>query len=117
MVETWGTSWFEEGTRLLYIVPTSFVNSVVPLSIGPAPSKTVRVFVGRMEIVTPATERSVDRALATHDTVTLSKYGRFLEPILQEMLKKDRDAAKLRLLQEALNSVYGAKVARNHLGN
>jgi hypothetical protein len=117
MVETWGTSWFEEGTRLLYIVPTSFVNSVVPLSIGPAPSQTVRVFVGRLEIVTPATERSVDRALATHDTVTLSKYGRFLEPILEEMLKKERDAAKLRLLQEALNSVYGAKVARNHLGN
>jgi hypothetical protein len=49
--------------------------------------------------------------------VTLAKYGRFLEPILQEMLKKERDAAKLRLFQEALNSVYGAKVARNHLGN
>jgi hypothetical protein len=90
---------------------------VVPLSIGPAPSQTVRVFVGRLEIVTPATERSVGRALAIHDAVTLAKYGRFLEPILQEMLKKERDAAKLRLLQEALNSVYGAEVARNHLGN
>jgi len=113
MVETWRTSWFEEGTRLLYIVPTSFVNSVVPLSISPAPSQTVRVFVGRLEIVTPATERSVERALATHDTVTLAKYGRFLEPILQEMMKKERNAAKLRLLQQSLNSVYSTVVANN----
>jgi hypothetical protein len=113
MVETWRTSWFEEGTRLLYIVPTSFVNSVVPLSISPAPSQTVRVFVGRLEIVTPATERSVERALATHDSVTLAKYGRFLEPILQEMMKKERNAAKLRLLQQSLNSVYSTVVANN----
>jgi hypothetical protein len=113
MVETWRTSWSEEGTRLLYIVPTSFVSSVVPLSISPAPSQTVRVFVGRLEIVTPATERSVERALATHDTVTLAKYGRFLEPILQEMMKKERNAAKLRLLQQSLNSVYSTVVANN----
>jgi hypothetical protein len=113
MVETWRTSWFEEGTRLLYIVPKGFVNSVVPLSISPAPSQTVRVFVGRLEVVTPATERSVERALATHDTVTLAKYGRFLEPILQEMMKKERDAAKLRLLQQSLNSVYSTVVVNN----
>jgi hypothetical protein len=113
MVETWRTSWFEEGTRLLYIVPTSFVNSAVPLSISPAPSQTVRVFVGRLEIVTPATERSVERALATHDNLALAKYGRFLEPILQEMMKKERDAAKLQLLQQSLNSVYSTVVANN----
>jgi hypothetical protein len=113
MVETWRTSWFEEGTRLLYIVPTSFVNSVVPLSISPAPSQTVRVFVGRLEVVTPETERSVERAIAAHDTVTLAKYGRFLEPILQEMMKKERDTAKLRLLQQSLNSVYSTVVANN----
>ena len=113
MVETWRTSWFEEGTRLLYIVPTSFVNSVVPLSISPAPSQTVRVFVGRLEVVTPETERSVERAIAAHDTVTLAKYGRFLEPILQEMMKKERDTAKLRLLQQSLNSVYSTVVVNN----
>jgi hypothetical protein len=113
MLESWRNSWFEEGARLLYIVPTGFVNSVVPLSINPAPSQTVRVFVGRLEIVTPATESAVQRALATHDNATLEKYGRFLEPILQDMLKTERNTAKLRLLQRSLNSVYTSVVANN----
>jgi len=47
MVETWRNSWFEEGSRLLYIVPPAFVNKVLPLSIKPAPAQTVRVFVGK----------------------------------------------------------------------
>jgi hypothetical protein len=117
MLETWRNSWFEEGTRLFYIVPTNFVNRVVPLSISPAPSQTVRVFVGRLEIVTPTTERAVERALATHDGVTLEKYGRFLEPILQGMMKKERNSSKLRQLQQALDSVYSAEVARNQRGS
>jgi len=81
MIETWRGSWFEEGSRLLYLVPASFVNRVLPLSIQPAPAQTVRVFVGRLELVTPATERAVQTAFAAHDTTTLEKYGRFLEPI------------------------------------
>ncbi|MGB9465442.1 MAG: hypothetical protein WBR10_10035, partial [Candidatus Acidiferrum sp.] len=71
MFETWRDSWFEEGSRLLYIVPRQFVDSVLPLSISPAPAKTVRVFVGRLELVTPATQRAVEQALATHDQTTL----------------------------------------------
>jgi hypothetical protein len=79
MVETWRSSWFEEGSRLLYLVPTEFVNGVLPLAIRPAPAQTVRVFVGRLELVTPATEKAVERALATHDGAMLGKYGRFLD--------------------------------------
>ncbi len=71
MFETWRDSWFEEGSRLLYIVPRQFVDSVLPLSISPAPAQTVRVFVGRLELVTPATQRAVEQALATHDQATL----------------------------------------------
>jgi hypothetical protein len=117
MVATWRNSWFEEGSRLLYIVPAAFVNRVLPLAINPAPVQTVRVFVGRMEIVTPATERAVERALASKDQVTLAKYGRFLEPILEAMMKKERDPGKLQRLQQSLNSVYSAAVAENQHGN
>lgn len=113
MVETWRNSWFEEGSRLLYIVPAGFVNRVLPLTINPAPVQTVRVFVGRMEIVTPATERAVERALARKDQVTLAKYGRFLEPILEAMMKKKRNAAKLLKIQQELNTVYSTVVAEN----
>jgi hypothetical protein len=83
MVETWRDSWFEEGSRVIYIVPRSFVDSILPLRIEPAPSQIVRVFVGRLEIVTPTTVRAVKTAFATHDETMLNKYGRFLEPILQ----------------------------------
>jgi hypothetical protein len=83
MIETWKDSWFEEGSRLIYIVPRRFIDNVLPLTIDPAPGQIVRVFVGRLEIVTPATARAVKAAVAHHDEATLDKYSRFLEPILQ----------------------------------
>jgi hypothetical protein len=113
MVETWRNSWFEEGSRLLYIVPAAFVNEVLPLSINPAPAQTVRVFVGRLELVTPATEKAVETAFAAHDTATLKAYGRFLEPILATMIKKETNPAQTRRFQEYLNSVYSQLVAQN----
>jgi hypothetical protein len=117
MLETWRNSWFEEGSRLLYIAPTEFVNGVLPLSIAPAPAQTVRVFVGRLEIVTPATEWAVERALANHDRATLGKYGRFLEPILQSMIKKESNPQRSRQIQESLNSFWSAEVAKNQPRN
>ncbi len=113
MVETWRNSWFEEGSRLLYIVSPSFVNEVLPLSINPVPAQTVRVFVGRLELVTPATEKAVETAFATHDTVTLKAYSRFLEPILATMIKKETNPAQTRRFQDYLNFVYSQLVAQN----
>jgi hypothetical protein len=113
MVETWRGSWFEEGSRLLYIVPKAFVDRVLPLSINPAPRQTVRVFVGRLEIVTPATERAVERALITHDSETLKMFGRFLEPILETMIQKESDPERVQHFQQALNSYYSSEIARN----
>jgi hypothetical protein len=113
MVETWRNSWFEEGSRLLYIVPPAFVNDVLPLSIKPAPAQTVRVFVGRLELVTPATEKEVETAFAANNTSTLKTYGRFLEPILATMVKKEMNPAQARRLQDYLNFVCGQLVAQN----
>jgi len=113
MVEPWRQSWFEEGSRLLYIVPRQFVDSILPLSIQPVPAQTVRVFVGRLELVTPATEKEVEVAFAAHDTATLEAYGRFLEPILATMIKKETNAGQVRRFQNCLNSVYSKLVAQN----
>jgi hypothetical protein len=92
MVQTWRDSWFEEGSRLFYIVPSSFVDAILPLSITPAPQQVVRVFVGRLELISPATQEAVSAALAAGDKVTLAKYGRFLQPI-QAVIQQKNDAA------------------------
>ena len=93
MLETWRNSWFEEGSRVFYIVPSGFVDSILPLSIQPAPAQTVRVFVGRMEVVTRATMQAVQAALASNDQAVLGKYQRFLEPI-EEMIQHKKTAGQ-----------------------
>lgn len=105
MLETWKNSWFEEGSRLIYIVPRRFVDSVLPLRISPAPATTTRVFVGRLELVTPATERAVESAFASNDQLTLAKYNRFLEPILSVMIQKSAGTARTEQLEHQLMGV------------
>jgi hypothetical protein len=104
MVQTWSDSWFEEGSRLIYIVPSQFVNTILPLSIHPAPAKTVRVFVGRYELITPATEKAIQTAFESNDNVTLRKYGRFLQPILTEMMQETADKERKKTLTTYLIS-------------
>jgi hypothetical protein len=74
MVETWHDSWFEEGTRVFYILPRSAVDSILPLTISPKPARIERTFVGRIEVITPEISAAV---LQAHRT------NRFLEPILK----------------------------------
>lgn len=60
MVKTWRSSWFgETGTRLFYMVPTAITEKLLPLKVEPQPAETVRVLVGRMEIMPPETEQKV----------------------------------------------------------
>jgi hypothetical protein len=85
MLETWRDSWFEEGSRLIYIVPARAINTILPLRVEPAASQTARVFVGRIELVTPETQRLVKEALAHGDWSAIDGYGRFLGPILERV--------------------------------
>ena len=82
MIETWRDSWFEEGSRLIYIVPSPAVDAILPLKVEPAPSQTVRVFVGRIELITPEIKRSVESAIARGDWSAVDRFSRFLAPIL-----------------------------------
>jgi hypothetical protein len=106
MLETWKNSWFEEGSRLIYIVPRHFVDSVLPLRVTPAPTATTRVFVGRLELVTPATERAIESAIASNDQQTLAKYNRFLEPILSTMIQESTGADRTEQLERYLQGVW-----------
>jgi hypothetical protein len=82
MVETWRDSWFEDGLRLFYVVPRSSIDEVLPLEVTPAPASTARVFVGRIELITPAIVAEVKDGILRRDRAPIAKYGRFLRPIL-----------------------------------
>jgi hypothetical protein len=59
---------------------------MLPLTVEPRPAQTTRVFVGRLEIVSPDTLRVVSDALARNDQTTLERQGRFLQPIARRLL-------------------------------
>ncbi len=85
MVETWRDSWFEEGMRLFYIVPRAMVDRVLPLDVRPSPSAVSRVFVGRIEILSPAMREKLDSLAAANDVQGLQQIGRFLGPFVSQM--------------------------------
>ena len=57
MIQTWWTSYFEsDGLRVFWILPTSTTENILPLTVDPPPKKTVRVIVGRSEVLRPQQE-------------------------------------------------------------
>jgi hypothetical protein len=113
MLETWGDSWFEEGSRLIYIVPRGYIDSILPLSINPAPTQLARVFVGRIELITPATEKSIEAAIASRDAATLEKYGRFLYPIFNVMIAKQAGPDAYDHMYQELAAALAASSSNN----
>jgi hypothetical protein len=86
MIDTWRDSWFEEGLRVFYLLPQTAVDSVLPLKIAPAPAGIARVFVGRVEVLSPQMRQALQTALAAGDTETLAKCGRFLDPFMARIV-------------------------------
>jgi hypothetical protein len=132
MVKTWRSSWFgETGTRLLYVVPRPIIDALLPLDISPTPEETVRVLVGRMEIMTPeqetliadmvqrsATERQAEWQAAASNgqqatyarPAELTSLGRLAEPALARVRTISKDPAiraEARLLLQRMTGTTG----------
>jgi hypothetical protein len=113
MVETWRDSWFEEGLRLVYIVPPPLVDAGLPLQVDPAPVKTARVFIGRIELITPEMKSTVAHAIAKNDTSVSNRYGRFLDSILQRVAKENLlEASKVEPFLEEVRKSLPATACR-----
>jgi hypothetical protein len=92
MVKTWRDSWFEEGLRLIFLLPRRTTDSVLPLEIAPRPEAIVRVLVGRCEVITPEMEEAMiavvkrlgDPSAVVRESARteLGKFGRFTGPVL-----------------------------------
>lgn len=111
MLETWRDSWFEDGTRVFYIVPRTSVDAILPLTITPAPTDIKRVFVGRMELVTPAVQQTVEAAITDQNSAVLERYARFLGPITDRILAKHPGAADA--IRSATSAAYASYVKRS----
>jgi hypothetical protein len=96
MVKTWRASWFEEeGSRVIYLLPRAWTDETLPLAIEPRPRETVRVMVGRAEILAPATEWQLIRQIVRYadgdaiergqavNRVRQMGLGRFFQPAVQ----------------------------------
>jgi hypothetical protein len=107
MVNTWELSYFTTpGVRVLYQLPRSTTDAIIPLTVSPKPTETVRVMVGRVEVLTPSTERrlmawvkdltakSDERRLTAEKE--LASLGRLRAPILLRIaVVGDDDARKI----------------------
>ena len=107
MVQTWADSWLgEPGVRVLYVLPRAWTDSTLPLALKPAPSETIRVMVGRAEVITPPMERAlakeIERFHSSDEAVRATAVGnvrslglgRFLEAALRRFAAqhpKDRE--------------------------
>jgi hypothetical protein len=101
MLNTWRDSWFEEGLRIFYLMPRKTTDAILPIVIEPEPAELVRVLVGRTEIITPEMEQNVtSRISKLSESSTgereaalkeIYKYGRFLEPIMMQILGHTMD--------------------------
>jgi hypothetical protein len=64
MLDTWELSYFQsEGTRLMFVLPRSWTDSHLPLSIS-VPADITRVMLGRIEFVSASQRENLQRLLA-----------------------------------------------------
>jgi hypothetical protein len=125
MVNTWEQSYFRsEGLRLLYILPRTTVDAVIPIQVQPAPDQLVRVMVGRVEVLTPAKERQIERAVADLDAAdpfvrktaqaALDRLGRLREPVLRRLVTMTADPG-IRSRAEGLIKAVANRAQRKRL--
>ncbi|HUG18794.1 MAG TPA: hypothetical protein VMM56_07430, partial [Planctomycetaceae bacterium] len=116
MIATWRSSWFgETGTRMFYLLPEMQTERLLPLSIQPVPEESVRVMVGRLEIMTPDREQKLEGLLKAQANlqpeqidpkselgVELAALGRFAEPALSRIVSSSKEPEVKRVAEKLI---------------
>jgi len=114
MVDTWSKNYFNSfGTRVLYIAPASFPDTLLPWTIQPSPSANTRVFVGRIEVILNQEEKLLqpiamrlvndnymDLSQKKSDYAVLKQLGRFAEAKIRRVFGKANDKLEKWVLKE-----------------
>jgi hypothetical protein len=102
MVNTWRASYFQtDGVRVLFVLPQSWTDTFIPMTVSPAPKQLVRVMVGRVELLTTDRERMAEDAVrnltggdgrkSQNAFRFLHDQGRYVEPIIRRVLRTTTD--------------------------
>lgn len=113
MVKTWEDSWLDEqGLRVLYVLGTKWTDRTLPLKIKPQPEETVRVMVGRAEVIAPSIEIALQESIkqymkgnqnqAVQSARTLG-LGRFQEAAVRRLIKTNPGEAFSRAAFELIS--------------
>jgi hypothetical protein len=101
MVNTWKRQWFKTpGVRVLYLMPQSWTDAAIPLTLDPPPDEMLRVMMIRVEVITKETEQGdakmakllADPATEAQARSHFDALGRFAEPRLRRALTIVGDA-------------------------
>ena len=115
MVKTWESNWFGTGgtgTRVLYMLPRRTTDQVLPLRVAPTPDETVRVLVGRIDIITQEQETKLASmfpragtkgAITPDEAREMRALGRFLRPALNRAAEMEAWKV-MRAIDEAVAS-------------
>jgi hypothetical protein len=117
MVNTWSTSYFRsDGIRVLFVLPQSWTDAFIPMTIVPRPRQVVRVMVGRLELLSPERERLAEAAvgdLAGPDQARrqrafqyLREQGRYVEPIVRRIARTTADDQVRTLCRRLLTTEF-----------
>ncbi len=118
MVDTWERSYFlTPGVRALYLLPRAHIDSVIPLTVKPAPAASRRTMVIRLELLTPAEETEHAQwltLLSSPPTAATARaaflgLGRFAEPHLTWAVQHAKSAGEKSAGEALLNEVRGTR--------
>jgi len=103
MVSTWQESYFEsDGLRVLYPLPRCQTDWLLPLYVSPAPRESVRVLVGRLDVLTPKAEQAALAVVPSLRTAQEAQrvYGRFALPLVHRLMVLAEDGPEREHVRE-----------------
>jgi len=137
MVKTWWKSYFEhDGLRVFWILPTVELEKVLPLTVTPKPEKSVRVMVGRGDILRPSFEKKLVANIGkkSYNTYSSDRFhaayknrleSLIKEPVFQQISENELNNNNLKISKISGRSILGTSirlqkgkpVQNNTLGN
>jgi hypothetical protein len=120
MVDHWEKSYFTNpGLRVLYTLPRKMTDAFIPIEVSPKPTELVRTMVGRVEVLTPETEKqaaaAVERMNGTDMRVRknaeeyLANFGRVRSAVLRRVAQMEAPAATKAQAEQLLEISVPAK--------